>query len=134
MATFTAKLPNIVDNDTKPEILLRYIYAALQGYPCLGYQNLNVPDTAGGQALTVPTNAKYAIVVCEAAGSPANSKKVVRFTEDGSTLPTASVGQPIGDCGIYEVQGAANLAAFKAIAVDAGLTPVLKIQYFGIPE
>lgn len=55
-------------------------------------QNGVTLSTAGGTPLTIPTNANYALVCVETA--------TVRWTWDGTTAPTSSVGSPIaaGQC------------------------------------
>jgi hypothetical protein len=83
--------------------------------PC-GYQQLAC-DTA--QSLTVPANARFALLKAEA--------QTVRIRDDG-TDPTTSVGFPLlvaGEPLLYQ----GNLKGIRAIAAVAG--GLLDILYYG---
>jgi hypothetical protein len=71
---------------------------------------------ATATGLTVPTGATYAVVCFEGSNH--------RFTWDGQTTPTASVGSLVGyGPGVcMTLMGQNTLSAFKAIAVSAGGT------------
>lgn len=71
---------------------------------------------ATATALTVPADATYAVVCFEGANH--------RYTWDGTTTPTASVGTLIGyGPGVcVSLTGAATIADFKTISVSAGGT------------
>ena len=87
------------------------------------YTNLTPSQNALGvvsaTSLTVPTGATYAVVCVEGAG--------VRWTWDGTTTPTSSVGTPIasGQCAAFS--GASILAALKFIQQTA--TATLDVEY-----
>lgn len=52
-----------------------------------------------------------------------------RYTTDGSTAPTTSVGHYIAQYGAIEVWGSKDLRDFRAI--ETGSTGVLDVTYFG---
>jgi hypothetical protein len=64
-------------------------------------------------ALTLPTGARVA-VICASTAS-------VRYTTDGSTTPTSSVGVQIPASTCIELTGSAVLANFKAISATGSL-------------
>lgn len=105
------------------------LHAMLYGGKCLGYQNLPFTD-AVAVALTIPANAKIALIVVERVGAVADENKIARFREDGAD-PTAANGMPLGNNGSVEIKGTQNLAAFKIIGIDAGISHVAHIQYYG---
>jgi hypothetical protein len=82
----------------------------------VGYQQITSLSSA--TALTVPTGAQYALIVCEVAN--------VRWRDDGSA-PTASVGMLLatGSTLIYEV---GNLALIQFIQVSSGA--ILNVSYY----
>ncbi len=80
-----------------------------------GQHNI-APTSATG--LAVPNGARYA-TVCASTGS-------VKYTTDGSTTPTASVGMPLAAGACVTLSGAAALANFKAISA----TGTLDAEYF----
>ena len=69
---------------------------------------------AASTALTVPTGSTYAVLCTENASH--------RFTWDGTTTPTASVGTLIGQNACMTITGPLVLAAFRIITVSAGGT------------
>jgi len=93
----------------------------------IGWQSLTVDATAGGVALTVPTNARYALIVVESSiATPA-----IRYLECGNAVETvtSSVGIPRSNLDALDIQGYQNLVNFRAIQVGAG-THTLSIQYY----
>lgn len=94
----------------------------------IGWQSLTVNNTAGGVALTVPTNATYALVIVE---STVTSGTVIRYLEVGPVTNTVSttVGIPRSHLDAFDIQGAENLKNFRAIQTTAG-THTLSIQYY----
>jgi hypothetical protein len=68
--------------------------------------------------LTVPTGATRAQVCATTA--------VVKFTTDGTTTPTSSVGQPLQPATCINIDGPLPLANFKAISA----TGTLDVEYF----
>jgi len=74
---------------------------------------------ASATALTIPTGATYAVVCSETQG--------VRWTWDGTTTPTASVGTPLaaGQCAAFS--GAGVLANLKFIQQTA--TATIDVEY-----
>lgn len=89
-----------------------------------GYEKLSVAGTA--VALTVPSEAKYALCVLQSSiTTPA-----IRYLELGpKTLPTATDGIPRSDLDAFDIQGYQNLTNFRAIQVGVG-THTLHIQYY----
>jgi hypothetical protein len=75
---------------------------------------------ASSTALTVPTGADYAVVCAEGANA--------RYTTDGTTTPTASVGMPLLLNQCVSIVGQTALANFRAIQQSA--TSTLDISYF----
>ena len=69
-------------------------------------------------------NATVALIFCEGTAGTND----VRFTLDGSTTPTSSVGQLLKAGDWLVVRGFGNIKNFLAIRTSADTT--LKIQYF----
>lgn len=69
---------------------------------------------AASTALTIPSGATYAVVCAEVANH--------RYTWDGTTTPTASVGAQLLLNQCVPLTGSAVLAAFKIITQSAGGT------------
>lgn len=115
----------------------------LWGGKCIGYRQLNVtdvaavgfdnipdPDAGGPLTAGIPAGAKYAICVLEAGVADVDKARVARFRTDAIN-PTAAVGMPVGDNGSFEIKGSDNLAAFRIIGINAGVTHVLRIEFYG---
>ncbi len=94
-----------------------YVAPAPYPYTPLTPGQHNVAIT-GSTALTVPTTATYATICASTA--------VVKYTTDGTTTPTASVGQPLAVGGCVGLSGATVLANFRAISA----TGTLDVEYF----
>ena len=69
-------------------------------------------------ALTIPTGARYA-TICASTAS-------VKYTTDGTTTPTASVGMPLPAGACVALSGATVLANFLAISA----TGTLDVEFF----
>lgn len=116
--------------------MIDYLSAILYGGKCLADDAVNVTaaaiislaDLPGG----IPENAKAALIVIEADATEASAPRVVRFTQDGSTDPTALIGMAVGDNGSFEIRGSVNLTNFKIIGITAAKTHVMRVQFFGI--
>jgi hypothetical protein len=80
-----------------------------------GQHNL-APTSAAG--LTIPTGARYATICASTA--------TVRYTTDGTTLPTSSVGMPLSGGACMNLSGAIVLANFRAFATSG----TLDVEYF----
>ncbi|HMV91525.1 MAG TPA: hypothetical protein PJ995_21530 [Cyclobacteriaceae bacterium] len=106
-----------------------YFDAMLYGGKCLEFYSFEVDNTVA-VSLVIPTGAKMCVLVAEAGGSPANINRIMRFTEDPATEPTATDGMPIGDNGIVEIKGTSNMEAFSIISTEA-LTHVCQVQFYG---
>lgn len=93
----------------------------------IGYQKLTVDGTVGGVGLTIPTNARYALVVAEST----ISTTAIRCLECGNTIQAVSAGTgiPIVTGDRFDIQGTQNLSNFRAIQEAAG-THYLHIQYY----
>ena len=80
-----------------------------------GQHNLTV---ASSTALTVPSGARYARL-CASTGT-------VRYTTDGVTTPTASIGEPLFAGSCVELSGVRVLSNLRFISASA----VLDVEYF----
>lgn len=110
--------------DNVKSYLIELIRLLKRNYNACGYENLTVAGTA--VSLTVPAEAKYALIVVES--SIATS--AIRYLELGpKTLPTSSVGLPRSNGDAFDVTGYQNLTNFRAIQVSAG-THNLCVQYY----
>jgi len=69
-------------------------------------------------ALTVPTGARYATVCASGAA--------VKYTTDGTTTPTSSVGMPLAAGACVALSGPQGLANFRAISASG----TLDVEYF----
>lgn len=96
---------------TNPMTPLTYPYTPLTP----GQHNL-APTVA--TKLTVPTSAVYATICASTA--------TVRYTTDGTTTPTGSVGMPISAGSCLSLAGSLVLANFNAFSS----TGTLDIEYF----
>ena len=72
-----------------------------------GRERLTVDATAGGVSLTKPAGAKYANMRLESGQ--------VRFTLDGSTAPTSSIGRLLEVGEVIELESKEEIANFAAI-------------------
>jgi hypothetical protein len=86
-------------------------------YPPLppGQHNLS-PATATG--LTIPTGARFATVCASAA--------TAKYTTDGATTPTGSVGQPLPAGSCVSLSGPAVIANFLVVSASG----TLDVEYF----
>lgn len=75
---------------------------------------------ASSTGLTIPTGATYAVVCAEGAN--------VRYSTDGTTTPTATIGMLLLQNNCLPLQGSTTLANFKAIQQTA--TATLDVSYF----
>jgi len=92
----------------------------------IGYQNLTVDNTTGGVSLTVPVDARYALVVTESSATGT----AIRYLETGPIYPvTSSNGIPRANLEGFDIQGHQNLLNFRAIQAQSG-THNLQIQYY----
>lgn len=96
---------------TNPVTPLVYPYTPLTP----GQHNLAPVSSTG---LTIPVGAAYATVCASTA--------TVKYTTDGTTTPTSSVGQPLTAGTCVALNGAIVLANFRAISASG----TLDIEYF----
>ena len=90
------------------------------------YQKLTVDNTSGGVSLTVPSNAKYALIVVESTATGA----AIRYLETGPIFTvTSSNGLPKSNDSAFDIHGYQNLINFRAIQAQSG-THTLQIQYY----
>jgi len=96
----------------------------------ISHQVLTINNGGTGvvHSLTVPDNARYAIVTVEAGDQVAASTKVLRFWTDGSN-PTADEGHLIGDGGVFDIAEYSDLNNTRIIAID-NADSKLMIQYY----
>jgi hypothetical protein len=95
----------------------------------VGYDTL-VVDSANVGTLTIPENARYALLVVESDANQNNRDIVLRFREDGED-PTTEEGMPLGDLGVYEVKGTENMQRFKIVGIEQERIHKIRIQFFG---
>lgn len=82
-----------------------------------GQHNLAI-STVGGTALTIPTGAAFASVC--------NSVAATKYTTDGTTTPTASIGQPFAPGACVWFTGGTVLSNSKFFST----TGTLDVEYF----
>lgn len=75
--------------------------------------------TAAALKLSPPVSACYANVIVSTA--------VARFTTDGVTTPTTSLGQPVAIGGTFKLDGPAMIASFKGIGAA---TATFDVEYY----
>lgn len=80
-----------------------------------GQHNL-APTSATG--LTIPPGARYATICASTA--------IVRYTTDGTTLPTTSVGMPLTSNACMNLSGPMVLSNFRAFSTSG----ILDVEYF----
>ena len=80
-----------------------------------GQHNL-APTSA--TALTVPAGARYATICVSTA--------TAKYTTDGVTTPTVSIGQPLAPGSCVSLSGSAVLANFRVISASG----TLDVEYF----
>jgi hypothetical protein len=86
-------------------------------YTPLGPGQHNISPTTT-TALTVPIGARYATVCASTAA--------VKYTTDGTTAPTATLGQPLAAGACVSLSGAAVLANFRAMSAIG----TIDVEYF----
>lgn len=87
------------------------------GYMPLPPGQHNVAPTSS-TALSIPQGARYATVCASAA--------LVKYTTDGTTTPTPTIGQPLAAGTCVSLSGLAVLANFRAFSP----TGTLDVEYF----
>ena len=93
------------------------VFALPYGYTPLAPGQHNVTLTAA-TALSIPATARYATICASGA--------MVRYTTDGATTPTSTIGQPLAAGACVSLSGAAVLANFRALSP----TGTLDAEYF----
>lgn len=76
----------------------------------------NLPP-ASSTALTIPAGARYATVCASAAAA--------KYTTDGATTPTATIGQPLPAGSCISLSGPAVLANFRIVS-----SGTVDVEYF----
>jgi hypothetical protein len=87
------------------------------GYTPLPPGQHNIAPTAS-TALSIPTGARYATACASAA--------MIKYTTDGTTTPTSTIGQPLAAGACVSLSGAAVLANFRAFSS----TGTLDVEYY----
>jgi hypothetical protein len=105
------------------------LYGLLTGGRCIKDDSFTVDNTAA-VSLVIPVGAVWALLVVEADATATSTDKVVRFTLDGTTVPDAVIGMPLGDLDPLDVKDEKNLSNFKVIGIEAGKTHTVRVQYF----
>ena len=73
---------------------------------------------ASSTALTIPAGARYATVCASAAAA--------KYTTDGATTPTATIGQPLPAGSCLSLSGSAVLANFRFVSASG----TVDVEYF----
>lgn len=108
------------------QTLTRLLQIASTGWRAIGHEIITFSD-GNVKSLTVPDNARYALMVLEEAGGSGTSK-LIRFWEDGSN-PTTTEGIVRGDLDAWDIVSLSNLKDFKAIRLTAA-SHKLFVQYY----
>ena len=88
-----------------------------------GYEKITVSTV---QSLTVPANAKYAMIALESDATGV----AIRYLELGTvTLPTSTDGFPRSDGELFDIQGYQNLINLRLIQAQSG-THIIHICYY----
>lgn len=97
---------------------------AKQNLIAIGYQKLAVTGTVAN--LTVPSDARYALIVVESDATGT----AIRYLETATQpLVTSSNGIPRGNLDAFDVQGYQNLTNFRVIQTQSGIHN-LNVQYY----
>jgi hypothetical protein len=122
----------ILDSGDPGQGQYKWFNALLHGGRCLGYEKLTVDD-APAVALTPSAGAKYAILFVEADATNANLNRAIHWREDGTNPTTGAAGEGmvLGDNGVLDIKGAANIADFRMIGREAGKVHTVRVQYYG---
>lgn len=84
--------------------------------------------------LTVPAGAQYAVLQVDSLGAYSDTTRVARYTVDGTTTPTAAIGQFLGD-GDYIVLQVGQFSNFSMITAEASVAGKVFIQFYkGMPN
>lgn len=141
-----SQLPPLLRNKNTYTHASAELIAGLFGLNCLLNTQLSVDSSTAVQLPTIPDEAIMALIIVEADPTATNTTKCIRFTQDGVTIPTASIGMPLGDLSIYEVGGVRDFGYvmgpssspfrnaidnFQCIGIEAGKTHKINIAYFG---
>lgn len=102
----------------------KQLQAALNGFKAFSYEQITVSGAI--QNLTIPTGAKYALVIVE---STEATNIVARYLEFKSTAVAAGTGLPVKDGSVFDITDAQNLTGFQVIQ-EAAYTTKLNIQYY----
>jgi hypothetical protein len=109
------------------EDILRGMYTRMTtGHKAIGHEIITLSD-GNVHSLTVPTDARYALMVLEETGGTGTAK-LIRFWEDGSN-PTTTTGIVRGDMDAWDVVSYANLKSFKIIRLTASAHKLF-VQYY----
>jgi hypothetical protein len=73
---------------------------------------------AAATSLTIPTGATFATVIVSGAAA--------KYTTDGTTTPTATIGEPVVAGGTVSLAGATEVANFKIFGTGA----TIDVEYF----
>lgn len=111
-------------NFTPEEYLKKIKQSTVNSFKACGYQQLTVSGSM--QKLTVPTDAKYALIIVE---SSETTLIVARYLEVGSPTVVAGTGLPLKDGNVFDITDTQNLVGFQVIQ-EAGYTTKLNIQYY----
>lgn len=104
----------------------RLLQIASTGHRAIGHQILTL-STGAAFGLTVPDEARYALIRIEEVGG-ANTAKIARFWEDGG-IPSSTEGIAVGDMTTWDIVSYSNLIDFRIAKVTAG-NHILFIQYY----
>jgi hypothetical protein len=122
----TWNVPNPTDKWPNADILL---WKLLNGQTAIGNYTRSIGRTAVS-LVGPPAGAVRALVCLRADPNTVDKSDVCRFWEVLGAIPTATEGLILGDCGTYEIIGEDNIANFRIIGIENGMTHTLNVQYF----
>lgn len=123
----------VTDTHKGLEQVSNLLYALFTGGKCIGFESIDVVSTAVS-LLNIPEGTVSVLIVCEADATFTNDKsKLIRVKQfdTENTPPTVSIGMPMGELGVIEIKDFDNIKEFRAIAMDAGFTHKLNVEYYG---
>ena len=105
-----------------------YLKQMADGKRCIGYEQLGYDQSGAVGFASIPPGASSAEITFEDAGA-ADSTLVCRYTIDGVTTPTTSLGTPAGKADTVEISHPDNIINFQVISIDA-ITQKLNVIYY----
>jgi len=119
---------NVNTGDQSKVYIAKQLQAQLNGFKAFGYQQLTVDNTV--QNLTIPTGAKYALMVMESDLATTCARYLeFKGVSAGIDVVASGFGLPLSNGTVFDITDAQNLTGFQ-ITEEAGGTHKLNIQYY----